>query len=84
MITKVSDKELAQAAEIKRLNNETTAWAVTCDNLTIERDELRAELLNIANANPLNWDAPENDTASFREWAQSRARTAAMKEGNHD
>lgn len=34
----ITDNELVQAAEIKRLNNELTAWAVTCDNLTLERD----------------------------------------------
>lgn len=41
--------------------------------------DLLAELKNIANANPKNWDAPFNDTASFQEWAQSRARAAIAK-----
>ena len=33
---------------------------------------LAAELKNIADANPKNWDAPYNDTATFQEWAQAR------------
>ena len=43
--------------------------------------ELVQELKNIAEANPLNWDAPLNDTASFRAWAQSRAQAAVAKHG---
>ena len=43
--------------------------------------ELFQELKNIAEANPLNWDAPMNDTASFRAWAQNRARAAIEKHG---
>lgn len=42
---------------------------------------LLAELQNIANANPKNWDAPYNDSASFQAWAQSRARAAIEKVG---
>ena len=41
--------------------------------------DLLAELQNIANANPLNWDAPCNDFATFYAWAQSRARAAIAK-----
>ena len=41
--------------------------------------DLLAELQNIANANPLNWDAPHNDFATFHAWAQSRARAAIAK-----
>lgn len=43
MIQTVTDNELAQAAEIQRLNNEATAWAVTVDNLTRERNALVAD-----------------------------------------
>ena len=41
--------------------------------------DLLAELQAIADANPNNWDAPLNDTRSFQEWAQSRARAAVQK-----
>ena len=40
---------------------------------------LAAELKNIADANPKKWDAPYNDTATFQEWAQARARLAIAK-----
>lgn len=43
--------------------------------------DLLDELRNIANANPKNWDAPLNNSASFQEWAQSRARAAIAKVG---
>lgn len=44
-----------------------------------QRDELLETLNGIASANPKNWDAPLNDTASFQQWAQSRARAAIQK-----
>lgn len=40
---------------------------------------LLAELQTIANADPLNWDAPDNNHATFHAWAQSRARAAIAK-----
>lgn len=51
------------------------------DRLHTANVELVQELKNIAEANPLNWDAPLNDTASFRAWAQSRAQAAVAKHG---
>jgi hypothetical protein len=39
-----------------------------------ERDRLRGELVNIANAKPATWDEPLRD--QFQQWAQSRARFA--------
>jgi hypothetical protein len=41
--------------------------------------ELLDELRVIADANPMNWDAPYNDTATFQAWAQNRARAAIAK-----
>ena len=41
-------------------------------------------LKNIADANPRNWDAPCNDTASFYAWAQSRARAAIAAQGEKE
>jgi hypothetical protein len=49
------------------------------ENLEAQRNELLKELESIANANPKNWDAPFNDTASFQAWAQSRASAAIAK-----
>lgn len=42
-----------------------------------QRDELLAELRNIADAKPWTWD--ENMRDQFRQWAQSRARAAIIK-----
>ena len=47
---------------------------------TAERDAYKAELENIANANPRKWDAPCNNAETFLLWAQSRARAAIAKE----
>ncbi len=51
------------------------------DRLRASNAELLTELQAIANANPKNWDAPLNDTASFQAWAQSRARAAIAAQG---
>ena len=40
---------------------------------------LDTALQAIASANPRNWDAPYNDTATFQQWAQNRARAAIAK-----
>ena len=45
-----------------------------------EREAYRAELLNIANARRFDRKAFRDDT-EFADWAQSRARSAAAKEG---
>jgi hypothetical protein len=42
-----------------------------------QRDELLAELRNIATANPRHWDEETRD--QFQEWAQNRARAAIAK-----
>lgn len=42
-----------------------------------QRDELLAELKNIANADPSSWEADVRD--QFRPWAQNRARHAIAK-----
>ena len=54
-------------------------FAQKISDLAEQRNELLEELKNIAKANPKNWDAPLNDTASFQQWAQSRARAAIEK-----
>ena len=42
-----------------------------------QRDDLLAELQNIANADPRKWDEETRD--QFQQWAQSRARAAIAK-----
>ena len=44
MITTVSDKEIAQAAEIEALRQEITAWSITAENLEAELERERIRL----------------------------------------
>lgn len=44
MITTVSDKEMAQAAEIESLRHEITAWSITAENLEAELERERIRL----------------------------------------
>jgi chromatin segregation and condensation protein Rec8/ScpA/Scc1 (kleisin family) len=46
-----------------------------------QRDELLAELRNIADADPSTWEPDVRD--QFRQWAQNRARTAIAKAKSH-
>ena len=60
----VQASEAAQAAEL-------------IAGLVSQRDELLAELQNIANSNPRTWHEETRD--QFQQWAQNRARTAIAK-----
>lgn len=58
--------EVVQAVFARQLERELTA-------LTRDRDQLFAELKNIAEANPAAW---EDESDQFQAWAQNRARHA--------
>ena len=60
----VQAAEAAQAAEL-------------IAGVAAQRDELLAELQNIANANPRTWHEETRD--QFQQWAQNRARAAIAK-----
>lgn len=53
------------------------AAALEMKRLIQQRDELLAELGNIANARPTEWN--EDVADQFREWAQNRARAVITK-----
>lgn len=48
------DIQMEAADEIERLQNEATAWAATVDNLTAERDALKADAAPVSNV-PDSW-----------------------------
>jgi hypothetical protein len=55
-------------------------YDIACRELSeviTQRDELLAELRNIATADPLTWEPDMRD--QFRPWAQSRARAAICR-----
>ena len=69
-----------QAVLVTRWKANEDVQEIIIKELTAERDAYKAELENIANANPRKWDAPCNNAETFLLWAQNRARAAIAKE----
>ena len=61
----------AERADLIKINN---GWAHEWDAMREERDALKQELQNIADADPTQWQDEVKD--QFQQWAQSRARAA--------